>query len=156
MGIIRQGILGGFVNKTGSVVGSYWRTLDVIRGLPRKTGKQPTQKQKDQQLRFALITGFLSWFSGLIHTGFSSVAKVTTPMNVAVRYHLLEAITGVFPNYSIDYAKVKFSVGRLRKVSDLNIDALAGAKLKFTWTHNYRNDKHGNGSDLASFMVYNL
>jgi hypothetical protein len=28
MGIIRGGVLGGFRNKTGAVVGSYWRTLD--------------------------------------------------------------------------------------------------------------------------------
>jgi hypothetical protein len=52
MGIIRQGILGGFRKKTGSVVGAYWRKLDVIRGLPRKSSKPPTIAQLNQQLKF--------------------------------------------------------------------------------------------------------
>jgi hypothetical protein len=41
MGIIKGGILGGFTNKTGAVIGAYWRTLHTMRGLPRKGGKQP-------------------------------------------------------------------------------------------------------------------
>lgn len=51
MGIIRGGILGGFRNKAGAVIGSYWRTLD-IKGLPCISGKAPTQKQLDQRAKF--------------------------------------------------------------------------------------------------------
>lgn len=155
MGIIRQGVLGGFRNKTGAVVGSYWRTLDVIKGMPRNTGKAPSLKQKNQQLQFALITSFLSWFGNLINVGFRSVSKVTTPMNVAVRYHLAEAVLGVAPNYAIDFSKVKFSVGKLDKPKDFGVESVAGAKLKFTWTNSYGNTPFRDGTDMGSFLVYN-
>ena len=54
MGIIKGGILGGFSNKTGAVIGAYWRTLNVMRGLPRKSSKAATQLQLDQQAKFTL------------------------------------------------------------------------------------------------------
>ncbi|RZK61166.1 MAG: hypothetical protein EOO95_16865, partial [Pedobacter sp.] len=66
MGLIKQGILGGFRKKTGTVVGAYWRKLDVIRALPRNSGKGATQLQINQQLKFGLVTSFLSNISGLI------------------------------------------------------------------------------------------
>ena len=127
----------------------------MIKGLPRNTGKAPTLKQKNQQLKFTLITGFLSWFGNLIQIGYRSVSKVTTPMNVAVRYHLAEAVLGVGPNYTIDFSKVKFSVGRLAKASDFSVESIAGAKLKFNWTNNYGNTPLRDGTDMGTFLVYN-
>jgi hypothetical protein len=37
MGIIKQGILGGFSGKVGNVVGGTWKGIDYMRVLPKAT-----------------------------------------------------------------------------------------------------------------------
>ena len=89
MGIIRGRILGGFRKKAGAVIGAYWRSLDVIKGLPRISNKPPTQAQIDQRLKFALVTGFFSYVSDLIDVGYKALSGVETPMNVACAQPLI-------------------------------------------------------------------
>jgi len=156
MGIIRQGILGGFRNKTGSVVGAYWRKLDVIRGLPRKSSKAPTEAQLNQQFKFGMITGFLSWLRNLIDVGFKSVTgSSASPMNYAVAYHLKNAITGVAPNFTIDYPKVMFSKGRLELPEGVDVTSEPGTELVFSWLPGGPDDKYLDATDQLSILVYN-
>jgi len=156
MGIIRQGILGGFRNKTGSVVGAYWRKLNVIRGLPRKSSKPPTQAQLNQQFKFGLVTGFLSWIGDLIELGFKSViGSSVSPMNYAVAYHLKNAITGVAPDFMIDYAKVIFSKGKLELPIDADVTSNPGAELEFNWMPGGPDDRYLDETDMLSILIYN-
>src|ERR1700741_3098626 len=60
MATFNKGILGGFSGKTGSVIGSNWKGRTVMRSLPGKRSKAPTQVQLDQQEKFKLVVGFLS------------------------------------------------------------------------------------------------
>ncbi|MHA4894133.1 DUF6266 family protein [Pedobacter sp. PWIIR3] len=154
MGIIRGGILGGFRNKAGSVIGSYWRRLDIIKGLPRISGKAPTQKQLDQRIKFGLVTGFCSWIGDLIDVGYKSLSEIETPMNVAVSYHLKEAITGVSPNFMLDYSKVMFSQGKLRLPSELQAIAGAAGELDFSWSPAGTDNKFRRSDDKLSIMVF--
>lgn len=155
MGLIKQGILGGFRKKTGTVVGAYWRKLDVIRALPRSSGKAPTQAQINQQVKFGLVTGFLSNFSALIDEGFMVASSISTPMNLAVSYHLKEAIAGVEPNFELDLPKVKFSLGKLEMPLNISVLAGPGGTLDFTWTHTESDDKFIDATDRLNVMVYN-
>nr|WP_068893085.1 DUF6266 family protein [Pedobacter panaciterrae] len=156
MGIIRQGILGGFRNKTGSVVGAYWRKLDVIRGLPRKSAKPPTEAQLNQQFKFGLVTGFLSWLRDLIDVGFKSVTSSSaSPMNYAVAYHLKNAIIGVAPNFTIDYPKILFSKGKLELPADADVTSEPGSELVFNWDTGGLDDKYIDATDKLSILIYN-
>jgi hypothetical protein len=156
MGIIRQGILGGFRNKTGAVVGSYWRTLDVIKGMPRISGKAPTQLQLDQRAKFKLVTSYFAWIGDLIAVGYKSLSSIDTPMNVAVSHHLKEAITGVSPNFSLDFTKVMFSQGRLALPYNTGATSTDAAELDFTWSTEITKDNiYKQGSDMLSILVYN-
>jgi hypothetical protein len=155
MGIIRQGILGGFRNKTGSVIGAYWRSLDVIKGLPRKSNKPPTEDQLNQRARFGLITSFLSWISPLIDVGYKALSSVETPMNLAVSYHLSNAITGVAPNFTIDYPKVKYSRGKLKLPSDITMATTVDAQLDISWTNIGNDGKYQDATDKVTLLVYN-
>ncbi len=49
MGKIRQGILGGFSGKVGTVVGASWNGIYYMRGLPQSYKKSRSSKQKMQQ-----------------------------------------------------------------------------------------------------------
>ena len=57
MGKIKQGILGGFRGKVGTVVGSYWNGIFYMKALPQNNRKGKSGGQKMQQGYFKeLIT----------------------------------------------------------------------------------------------------
>ncbi|WEK20923.1 MAG: DUF6266 family protein [Candidatus Pedobacter colombiensis] len=155
MGIIRQGILGGFRKKTGTVVGAFWRDLNVIRALPRASKKAATQLQINQRLRFGLIMGFLSSFSDLIEMYYNHRSATKSPMNEAVSYHLKEAVIGVGPNFTIDYPKVKFSRGKLVLPAAMQVGATATATVDFEWNHTVGDNRFRDATDLVNLLVYN-
>ena len=133
MATFQKGILGGFSGLVGTVIGSTWRTLDVLKSKPKKSKKKAVQAQIDQRLKFGLITEFLSNLKPEIDYGYQSYKKEITPMNAAVRYHLINAVTGISPNFKVDYSKMVFSVGKMRSASNLKVVPIAGSKLKFSW-----------------------
>lgn len=155
MGTINRGILGGFRKKTGTVVGACWRKLDVIRALPRKSGKAPTALQVEQQQKFRLVTTFLNRFKELIDAGFYDPGEVKTPMNLAVNYHLKEAVTGTVDHFVIDPAKVAFSRGYLARSLDqeVQIDPGSTTQLVVRWSMETEGDS--SPDDRVSFLVYN-
>ena len=154
MGLIKQGILGGFRKKTGSVVGAYWRKLDVIKALPRSSGKPATQPQIEHKQKFALVTAFLSKAGGLIDVGFRSDDTVT-PMNRALSYHLKEAVIGVYPDYTIDMEKFKYSVGSLELPDTVSVELVIERKIRFGWDRTTETDKYINPSDTVTVVAYN-
>ncbi|WP_316814088.1 DUF6266 family protein [Pedobacter heparinus] len=155
MGIIRQGVLGGFRNKTGSVVGAYWRNLDVIRGLPRVSNKAATQAQLNQRFKFGLVTGFLARIGNIIDLGFGSGNGSTSAMNEAVSYHLREAITGVAPNFTIDYTKLKMNRGKLLLANAIEVAVTIAARVDFIWLNTVPDGKYKDATDMANVLVYN-
>ncbi len=155
MGIIHLGILGGFKNKTGSVVGAYWRSLNVMRGVPRKSNKAPTEAQLLQQSKFKLVTEVLSYISPLIKTGFAAKAKINTPMNLAVRRHLEDAVIVAGGLVSFDYSKLKFSEGPLLPGSLISVTSPAVSQIEFSWENNQTNDIDVDASDKISVLAYN-
>lgn len=156
MGIIRQGILGGFRKKVGSVVGAYHRGQDTIRSLPRKSNKAATQVQKDQRFKFALVTDTVGRIGSLIDKGYAAAgAKITTPMNEAVRYHLTNAVVGMSPGFTFDYTKLVFSKGKLVMAQSVLADSIAGNKVKFSWDHVEQDDKLVDATDMVNVLIYN-
>ena len=59
MAQFNQGVNGAFSGKVGSVIGSNWRDIDYMRGLPKKTSKEPTAKQLGVRARFTVLSQFL-------------------------------------------------------------------------------------------------
>jgi len=153
MGIQRGGPFSGFVNKVGNLVGSTWRTLDVIKARPKISNKPKTQAQLDQQARFALATSILAPLADLIEVGFKGSSGVLTPMNAAVAENLKVAITGISPNFSFDYQKLQFSKGNLKNGRSMGISTVAGYKMRFDWQSDSK-DSRERGSDLVSLLMY--
>lgn len=156
MGIIKQGILGGFRKKTGTVVGAFWRDLNVIRALPRASGKPASPAQISQRNRFGLVMGFLSSFSDFIEMFYDHRSPSKSPMNEAVAYHLKEAITTVGSAIEMDYTKVKFARGKLELPSTMRLAATAMGKVDYEWSNiNVANHKYKDATDVANLLVYN-
>lgn len=60
MAIIKQGILGGFKKKIGSVVGSSWKGIATMRSLPLSVANPKTAAQVSNRNRFKTCSEFAS------------------------------------------------------------------------------------------------
>lgn len=76
MGVIKRGILGGFSNKVGPVVGSSWKGIDVIKSKPVSVSNpnSPAQQVQRSAMRDANI--FLRSF------GLDNVKRLNNAMSV--------------------------------------------------------------------------
>lgn len=155
MGIINGGILGGFKNKTGAVVGVFWRKLNVIRGMPRPSSKPATTLQTAHRTKFALVTGFLSYLSEFIDAAYNDSSGSSSGMNQAVKYHIKEAVTGVAPNYTMNYTKLRFSMGKLNTPLIYDAVPAATAKIDFSWSDDGADGRFKDATDKINVMVYN-
>jgi hypothetical protein len=151
MGIYNEGILGFFRGKVGRVVGSVVRGVHYMKGLGDVRADNPTQAQLDQRLKFALMTSFLRPLHGLVKTGFAAGKTGLTSLNKAMSANLNEAITGVSPNFTIDYSKFTYSKGNLVKPMGVTVDVAANCNLVYNW----ENPGASAGSDKVTLLVYN-
>lgn len=136
MGIINKGILGGFSGKVGSVVGGNWKGIDYMRSKSSRGKFVPTELQHSQQIKFALLMGFLQTLTGLLRLTFSDFAVKMTGINNAMKYNLKTAITGTYPAFQIDYSMALVSRGDLPNVLGPSVTMGTGGIATFAWTDN--------------------
>ena len=110
MATYSKGANGAFSGKVGSVIGSSWRSVDYLRGLPKKSSKASTEPQLAQRTRFALAARYLSPIKDILNIGFKDkqLNKITG-YNAAVKIFLNQAVTGDYPDFVIDFSKVVLS-----------------------------------------------
>jgi len=133
MGTFKKGILGSFSGKVGTVIGSTWRNLDVMKSLPKKSSKPPVQAQIDQRFKFSLITKLMAMAKSLLNIGYQSGNKIQSPVNTAVQYHLKNAISGISPNFTVNYSRVVLSTGSLPSLENAKVTLLPQHSIKLTW-----------------------
>jgi hypothetical protein len=149
-----NGILGGFSGTVGTVVGGNWRGIDTMRAVakPRKAGSTPTQM--DQQLKFSVATKFVSAKSDLLEIGFRDFANQMTGTNSALSHTLKYAMTGVSPNFTIDYSKVMVSRGSLTAAENAAAVAGQAGMIAFTWFDNSATGKKASPLDKSILVAY--
>ena len=153
MGNIKQGILGGFSGKVGTVIGSSWKGITYMRAIAPNVKDARTAKQLAQREKFVLTLGFLRPLQSFVRVGFKMYATRQTAFNAAMSYTLKNCIKGVSPNFSIDFAKVMVSRGSL--VLPLNIHRLNNdGEIAISWSDN---SGVGNAldTDFAMPLAYN-
>ena len=155
MGKLSRGFLGGFQGQLGTAYGCFWRLMDLIKAMPRKSNRPATEKQLEVQARLSLMTSFLSWAGSIIKMAYFEKKSNQSAMNAAVAYNLENSITGVAPLYAIDYPKLRLSTGRLEKAFNLTMSTVVDAELKFEWELNSAGTQDSNPTDKLSFVVYN-
>lgn len=154
MGVIQKGILGGFSGKVGTIVGANWRGKDVIRSLPKKSRRIATEGQAIQRLKFTLVAKFLSPIKPIVSDYFGQASGEKSRYNLATSYHLTEAVTGVNPDFSIDYPKVIVTKGDLIGLETPEVSAGANATATFKWTDN-SGEGQAKAEDQVLVVVYN-
>ena len=161
MAILETGQIGTFKGKIGQVVVAKWRDLLVGKKTPTKSGKPGTDDQKDQRSKFGLVTHFFRGLGDIIKLGYQSQKTGMTPMNAAVKYHLENAVTGVYPNYALDYSKIVLSnanvVGEIDGGFAPTAVPAAGSIVKVAWQVPVNNPiKTSSPDDRLSIIIYSL
>ena len=136
MGTHKQGILGSFSGKIGTVIGSTWRGLWVMRGLTTKKRGKSDPAQLQQQAKFSLMIKFLQPLSSLVSQTYDTSPAEMTGINKAFSDNIRNAITGVYPAFTIDFTKVSLSKGILPDAGSPAAASTVAGKLTFTWTDN--------------------
>jgi hypothetical protein len=154
MGTYVKGILGNFSGKVGTVIGSNWKTVNYMRSLSGKRKGTPSSAQLEQQMKFMIMVKFHQSLQALLNLTFAKYSKMMSPYNYAIKHNLLHAITGTYPNFSIDYHKLLLSQGILIPASSMHVEGSGAGKIKFSWTDN-SGSGNADASDKAILIAYN-
>ena len=154
MAKIAMGILGGFSGKVGTVVGSIWKGIATIRAYVANVTNPNTPAQLEQRAKFSLIGSFLKPLTSFLRVGFKSLAIKMTAYNAAMSYNLENAVTGVYPSFTVDYSAVKVTSGNLPGALNAEIASATAGEVEFTWDDNSW-DVGAEPLDKAMLVVYN-
>jgi hypothetical protein len=147
----QHGILGGFSGKLGTVIGSCWKRLEVMKARPRKRKDNPTPEQLDARVKLALMGAFIKRFSGVLRKTFRG--ENMSGSNIALAYNIENAITGSYPSYSINYPNVRLAQGDLFLVAGGNAVAGSAGEIVFNWQNNV-NTLYAPATDTAVVICY--
>lgn len=133
MGKYKNGILGPFSGKVGTVIGSFCNGKYVMRAIAAYIKSNPSASQQDVRLKFALMSRLLPGLKEVIEVGFQTFHKGEVPMNAAMSYNLKNAVTGLSPNFTVDFPALRFSQGPLGVAYDPSVTAGPGTVLELEW-----------------------
>jgi hypothetical protein len=135
MGTIKQGILGGFSGKVGTVVGGSWKGISYMRSLAQNVKDPRTPAQMGQRTKFGITIRLLKPLTALLRVGWRQYADGMSAFNAAMAYTLANAITGAYPDYAIDPSKILISRGSLTPATGASATA-SGENITFNWSDN--------------------
>lgn len=129
MGVIKQGILGGFQNKVGAVIGSNWKGIATMRSRPISVANPRTGKQVAVRSEFTILVKMASALNAtLIRPYWSRFAQKKTGANafISANYGKLTGAPAGAP------ARMIFSQGKLDGLSEL-VAEIVGVDHKIVW-----------------------
>ena len=154
MGILKSGILGPVINKTGPTSGRMHRGQNVISGARKKSKgkKNITSLQLETRVKFALLIDFLSFTKDLTENGFKHFARSKDPANVAYSYNFPHAFLGDKSDFSLNYPELVYSRGYILPPESPAVQIIERS-IEFTWLPQ-RQSIYCQLTDIATFLVY--
>lgn len=149
MGIIKQGILGGFSGKVANVVGSSWKGIAVMKSLPLSVANPRTAPQVAQRNKFSRTVFFALGILGtVIKPLWDRFAQQQSGFNAFISENINLFAAGDLPS---PLANLVISKGRMQATPISAISAPSGTSLKVDWV-----DDSGQGfklEDDTPFLV---
>ena len=125
MGTIKQGILGGFNGKVGTVVGSSWKGTAYMRGRAQHIKNPRTAGQIYQRNAMKAIALALRPIASILSITFKNSAQKMSGYSKAVSINYKEAVENVGGVPTVNYSKLILSKGNIRPFDYLNIDDMS-------------------------------
>ncbi len=147
MGVIKRGILGGFSGRVGSVVGTSWKGIAVIKSLPLSVANPKTAKQVDQRTKFKqTVLLAASILSTIIKPLWDRFASQMSGINAFVQKNVGiwdDALATPFLNFI-------FAQGKMQATAISGTDfTTPGSDYLLSWL-----DDSGVGLKLSTDLVY--
>lgn len=143
-----------FSGKLGNVVGRMRDGKCYISQLPEKR-KMDSPMQLDHQAKFKLVALVLRTLNPLLKITFAKPRLCGTGVNHATSYTLKNAINEKDKPYSIDWPRLKTSIGPLRRPMTTTT-SVVGNQMMAQWDFNHSEQQNGNShpEDIAILAVY--
>lgn len=142
MGKIKKGILGGFIGKVGTVVGSVWKGIDYMRSLATSVANPKTKSQVSVRSNFSTIAKIMACANTLLKESNWRLAKKQSAFNAAVRTNYDNAIV----NDVIDMERLSFGEFSRKELTNLRT-IFENDSSNFSLKLNWEND----ADNMASF-----
>ena len=129
MGVIKQGILGGFQNKVGAVIGSNWKGIATMRSRPISVANPRTGKQVAVRSEFSTLVKMASALNAtLIRPYWSRFAQKKTGANafISANYGKLAGNISQIPD------RMVLSQGKLDGLEGFVVN-FVGGDYKLDW-----------------------
>ncbi|SDF55299.1 DUF6266 family protein [Chitinophaga filiformis] len=136
MARLKKGLLNGFFGAIGNVEGYEQDGQYIIRSRRIQGSQPPSAKQLACREKMRITNQLLSRFSEFVKLGFAKTSKDRSfrAYNAAVAYQLTHAIIGSYPNYEIDYSKLRVAEGPINTDGLSPSVSLQSNTLLFSWT----------------------
>lgn len=155
MGILDNGILGGFHNKVGPAIGKKFRGMDLIVGPYRESNKPEKPGEIRQQSRFGMLNYFLNYISEVVNVGFKQYARKRSAVNAAYSYNCAYAFIEEGAELKLNFPKLAFSRGSVAIPNCPSVALTAADRLTFSWLPEAEN-QYTRMHDRASFVVWKV
>lgn len=130
MARFKDSIPGGLSGKIGPVVTYVRNGTQVVRSLP-KPNDPKTEKQLAHRMKFKLVNQGLSPLNSAIKQGYRNKRDAYRTL-VGKVYH--EAIAGEYPDFRLDYSKIKIAEGKLQLPTNIGMEKGDGEHtVVFSW-----------------------
>lgn len=150
MGKIKQGILGGFANKVGTVVGSSWKGIAVMRSMPLSVANPKTTAQVSNRDKFAqVVKNGQQLLSSVVQPNFNPQAKYMSGYNLFVKLNKDLLDNGIATNYG---ANIIVAKGDLSCVIDEVVTTVRDGKIIVKANEDLQNAKDRNTDKLYACL----
>ena len=154
MGTIKQGILGGFSGKVGTVIGASWKGIAYMRSIAQSVKNPRSAKQVAHRAKFIMLVDLLKQFSDFIAISFKEYAKKMSEFNAATQINYKNGlIGGTYPNFTVDPSKMVVACGSLTGVPSATAEINSGM-IKTSWTDN-TGEGDASADDKVLLVFYN-
>lgn len=148
MATYKQGVLGSFSGKVGTVVGSSWRGISYIRSLAQKVANPRTKGQLRARAKLATVASALKQFATIIRAGFVGTGTVS-PWSSAVKANIRAVQDDDEPK--LNFSKLALSNGTA--LFDVTV-AKAANSADFSWATPATTDEFYDGNFYGA--AYNV
>lgn len=149
--ILPAGLIGSGSGKMGNVVLSKWKSIKTVRAYQPIVRQNETTPLLTQRSRFRIFQHVASACIAAINIGFQKFTSNMSAYNYFIKQNIMNAMTGSYPSWTVDFSKLKFSSGTLEGVDDPANSAHTVSQWEVEWT-----DNSGIGAALATDKVYLL
>ena len=152
MGTIKQGILGGFSGKVGTVVGASWKGISYMRGQAQHVKNPRTAAQTYNRAAFQLISDTLRPIIPTLRLTFAKSAGKMSEFNKAVQINYKEAVSNQGGQPVIDFSQLILSKGTLKPFDYLKINDMSQDGNYYLYPKN--NDNSSVDYEGLIFFIY--